>query len=103
MRPGGMGRRSMTFTLSPSLLGGVSPNHQETCSQIGALGAGWPFEGVGDYSGTRTDSFPIENTSTGGLVTGTVVSGQAHYTQVGLLAAPGRFHGNAAEVRISFS
>jgi hypothetical protein len=60
---------------------------------VGALGVGWTFEGVGDFLGDGLSDFLIQNASTGAVVVGEVVDGQAQYTQVGGLGPQWVFQG----------
>ena len=73
---------------------GVNPHalSQAVYTQVGALGSEWKFVGVGDYSGTGVSSFLIESSS-GAVVTGTVVNGKAQYAQVGALGSEWTFRG----------
>jgi hypothetical protein len=59
---------------------------------VGSLGPEWRFVGAGDYHGTGTDSFLIENTA-GAVFAGTIAYGQAQYVQLGALGPEWSFKG----------
>jgi hypothetical protein len=73
-------------------VGTVGSNNTVTYTAVASLGPEWKFVGDGDYYGTGTASFLIENTS-GAVDTGTVVGGVAQYAAVASLGPEWSFKG----------